>query len=129
MPICSQDAATGYGFSPHQATLIGANPLKQNGTGITQSGATILKSRGVEVNGVSTATAFVPPVTSGVMEPYYLINTGSASALVYVPLGHTLSTPTNGGVNGFFTLAVSTSAIFYQYKPKFWAVNLSAAVS
>ena len=131
MPISTSDALTGLGTPAQLAAVMGANPNVLTTKGTTQGGAAVLLSRNTELSPAASQTGAIPPATAGVMEPYFLINTSASSttAKVYVPVGHTLSTPTNGGLNGSFSLPVSTSAIFWQYKPKFWAVNLSAAVS
>lgn len=122
----TSDSLTGLGMPPQLAASLGANPAKISGIGTTQTGAAVLISRNVELNSQSTATAFVPPSTAAINEPYFLINSQSTTALVYVPSGHTLSSVTSGGSNGHVSVAQNTSCIMWQYKPKFWAVNLSA---
>ena len=125
MPMATADALTGVGVPAQLATLLGGNPNKQAGTGTAQTGATVIRSRNTELNPQASATAFVFPSTAGVMEPYFLVNPQSTSALIFVPSGHTLSTVSSGGSNGNVTLAQNTSVVMWQYKPKFWAANLS----
>lgn len=127
MPVATGDSLTGFGVAPQLASLLGANPVKTNGAANnSQTGAAILISRNTELNPQSTLTSFVPPASAGVMEPYFLVNPQSTTARVYVPSGHTLTSVTTGGSNGYVSVATGTSVIFWQYKPKFWAVNLSA---
>lgn len=127
MPVATGDSLTGFGVPPQLASLMGANPIKTNGAANnSQTGAATLISRNTELNPQATLTSFVPPAGAGVMEAYFLVNPQTTTARVYVPSGHTLTSASNGGSNGFFSVATGTSAIFWQYKPKFWAVNLSA---
>lgn len=119
------DSLTGFGLPAQLANTLGANPAKISGIGTTQTGAAVLTSRNAELNPQSTATAFVPDANA-LNDVYYLVNPQSTTALVYVPSGHTLSSVTSGGSNGHVSVAQNTSCIMWQYKPKFWAVNLSA---
>jgi hypothetical protein len=122
MPVATCDALTGLGIPPHVADLLGGNATAQNGKGTTQSGATVLLGKNVELDAASGNTAYVFPSTAEVMVPYFLTNQGSAAALVFVPSGHTLNVTANGDLS----IATSTSAIMWQYKPKHWCYILSA---
>ena len=47
----------------------------------------------------------------------------AASALVYVPVGHTLNNGTNAIINQPYTLPVYSSAILWQAQIKQWYVK------
>lgn len=127
MPMATADALTGLGMPAQLANMIGANPNNQTGTGTTQTGATVIRSRNTELTAASSSTAFVFPTNVAVMEPYFLINSSgtATSALVYVPSGHTIIS--NGvGANGACTIAQNKSAVIWQFKPKNWAYLILA---
>lgn len=122
MPIATQDALTGLGMAPQLASRLGANPLTTNGAGVAQATAAVLKSKNTELNPAGSATGFIPPSDAALMEPYNLTNQQATSAVVYVPVGHTL----NGTLNGSVTVAQTKSVILWQYKVKNWTYILTA---
>ena len=122
MPEATGDDLTGFGFSSQQAALLGAQPNKTTGVGTAQSGAAVLISRMTELNPASSNTAFVIPTDAKVMNPYFLTNQQSTTALVYVPSGHSL----NGTSNASVSVAQNKSLIVWQYKSKNWTYVLTA---
>lgn len=122
MPICTQDDATGYGFSPHQATLIAANPTVLTTKGTSQTTAATLISRNTELSTAASQTGAIPPSTSLVMAPYFLNNQQATTAIFYVPVGHYLNSVQNASVN----IAQYKGILVWQYKPKYWCYVLSA---
>lgn len=129
MPEATADALMGLGMPPQLSALIGANALLQNGTGTTTTGASILHSKNTELNPQTGATAYTFPSTVGVMEPYFVINSQTTTAVIGVPVGHTLTTASSGsttGLNGIISIVTLKSAIIWQYKPKFWCFLLTA---
>lgn len=127
MPVATNDALTGLGIPPHVAELLGGNALAQNGTGTTQSGATVLLGKNVELDAATGATAYVFPSTAEVMVPYFLTSQGTAAALVFVPAGHNLNGSANGSINSTTGLIAGRSVIAWQYKPKNWCFVMSAS--
>jgi hypothetical protein len=112
MPVASSDALTGFGLPPELSALIGGNANLQAGTGTTQTGATILHSKNTELNPQASATAFTFASTVGIMEPYWVNNQQSTTALVYVPSGHYLNSVQNASVS----VAQYGSALIWMYK-------------
>lgn len=129
MPVATSDALMGLGTPPQLSALMGGNPSKLAGlVNATQTGAAVLLSKNTELNPGSTTNSFVPSANAGVMEPYFLVNSSGQTANVFVPLGHTLTGASAGtpGLNGSLSMVTMKSAIFWQYKPKFWTAILTS---
>ena len=126
MPMATTDALTGLGMPAQLANLIGGNPNLQAGTGTTQTGATVIKSRNTELNPASSSTAFVFPSNVAVMEPYFLVNVQSTAGVVFVPSGHTIVSGAGVATNGSVSISQGKAAIVWQYKVKNWAYLILA---
>lgn len=122
MPMATADTLTGLGMPPQLANALGANPHTLTCTGTTQATAAVLRSRNTEVSPAASQTGAIPPSTAPVMEPYFINNQQSTTAVIYVPVGHSL----NGSLNGSVNLAQTKSIILYQYKRNNWTYNLTA---
>jgi len=123
MPIATSDSLLGLGTPPQLAALMGANPLIQNGAANnSQTGATTIRSRNLEVNPGASTNSFIFPATIGVMEPYFIVNFSGQTANIFPAVGQTMNNTLNGG----FALATAKAAIVWQYKKGFWASILTA---
>lgn len=122
MPEGTSDALMGHGLPAQVAAMLGGNPSQLTCVGTAQATAAIFKTKNVELVTAGGATACIPPSIFPVMENIKIFNPTATSALVFVPVGHTLA----GTLNGSVTLAQNKALELYQYKPKFWAYNLSA---
>jgi hypothetical protein len=113
----------GLGMSPFLAAKLGFQPCTVTGIGTTQSGSPTLLSKNAQVQAATGATAVQTPSSDAGTE-FFVFNPGTiasaASALVFVPNGHTLALAQGLTVNGSYTLAVYTSVIMYQAVPKLW---------
>jgi hypothetical protein len=122
MPMATTDALMGFGVPAQLASLLGGNPNVLTTTGTTVGAAAVLKSRNTELSTAASQTGAIPPTTAAVMEPYFITNPASTSAVLYVQSGHTL----NGSLNGTKTLAQNSNTILWQYKKTFW-VSITAS--
>lgn len=126
MPEATSDAFMGLGMPAQISAILGANPHNLTCAGTSQTTAAILKSRNTELTAAASQTGAVPPTTAGVMEPYFIVNSSSTAAVVYVPVGHTLNGTLNSSILSGTGLIQWRSVILYQYKPKFWTFNLGS---
>lgn len=123
MPMGTSDALMGLGMPAQLANVIGANPLIQNGAAnATQTGATVIRSRNLEVNPGATTNSFIFLSNAPVMEPYFIVNFSGQTANIYPAVGQTM----NNSLNGGFILATAKAAIVWQYKKGYWASILTA---
>lgn len=126
MPIATSDALLGLGMPAQLGAIMGANPLALTTTGTTSGGAAVIRSRNTELVTGASATGGIIPATAGVMEPYFITFSASAStspAIIYLPTGHVFNT---SGAPTFVNLAQYKSIIMWQYKPKFWCYVILA---
>jgi len=121
MPVASEDALTGLGMPAQLAQLMGSNALTQAGTGTAQAGATLLRDQSIELTTSGGATAFILQ-DWGINVPQLVFCSSATTALVFCPVGHTL----NGTLNASLSVAQNKGAMFWEYKPKFWASILTA---
>ena len=114
----------GLGLSGELASIIGADYQLVVGTGTAQVGGKAIIGDNVELNVSVGQTAVVLPFVQAIAEPVFAANSSATatSALVFVPVGHTL----NGTLNASLAVPQNKAAIFWQYKSKFWASILSA---
>lgn len=119
-------ALMGLGMGPQLAQLIGGDPNALTCVGTTQVGAPTIKSKNTELVTAGGATACIFPPITNINEQYFIVNPTATAALIYVPVGHTIGGVLNGNANGGTGLVQNKSIIIWQYKPKFWAFNLSA---
>lgn len=122
MPEGTSDALMGLGMPAQLAALLGGNPSVLVCAGTTQGTAATVKTKNVELTAAGGATGVIPPAIFPVMENILFFNSSATTAVIYVPVGHTL----NGSLNGTLNLLQNKAAYIYQYKPKFWASNLTA---
>lgn len=122
MPEGTSDALLGLGMPAQLAAVLGGNPSILVCAGTTQTTAAVVKTKNVELTAAGGATGAIPPSIFPVMENIKLYNSSGTTAVIYVPVGHTLA----GTLNGSLNLATTKACEIYQYKPKFWAYNLSA---
>lgn len=117
-------ALMGLGLSGELAGIIGADYQLAVGVGTAQVGAKALIGDNVELSVSVGQTAVVLPTVQAIAEPVFTANASATatSALVFVPVGHTL----NGALNASLAVPQNKAAIFWQYKSKFWASILSA---
>lgn len=121
MIVASTSILMGLGMQGELADIIGADYALVTGVGTTQAGAKAIIGDNAELSASGGQTAFVLPITQAVMEAVFAVNPSGTAALVFVPLAHTL----NGTLNASLSIATNKSAIFWQYKPKFWASILT----
>jgi hypothetical protein len=114
----------GLGMPSQQAEQVGYQYSALTGVGTTQAGAAGTKSKAVELSASAGNTAVVISGTPAILAAHLFANkTGStASALVFVPLGHTL----NGSLNASLSIAAGKMAILVQFSPKNWYSVLTA---
>jgi len=123
MPLATDDALTGLGVPAQLAALLGAQPAVLACAGTTQGTAAVIKSRGSELTVADGSHAgAIPPSDAPVMVPFALTNSSSTTAVLYVPVGHTL----NGTLNSSVNVAQNKSIYFWQYKSKNWTYILTA---
>jgi hypothetical protein len=122
MPASSDDNLVGFGMNPIQASMLGANPVAVAGVGTSQTGAATLKGKSCELTTSGGQTAFIIPAVRGMQEPQHVFTSSATTALVFVPVGHTL----NGTLNGSLSVAQNKAAILWQYNKGFWASLLAA---
>lgn len=115
------DDLAGLGVSPLVADALGntANTLTCAGT--TQATAATIKTTNTELSAASNQTGAVLPTTAKIGTPYYFACSSSTSAVVYVPVGHSLA----GNINDSATVAQNASLILWQYKSKNWAKQIT----
>lgn len=114
-------ALMGLGLQGELADIIGADYALVTGVGTTQAGAKAIIGDNAELSASGGQTAFVLPTTQQIAEAVFAVNPSGTTALVFVPLSHTL----NGTLNASLSIATNKAAIFWQYKAKFWASILS----
>lgn len=115
-------ALMGKGFPGEVANVIGCDYALVKGVGTAQVGAAVIPADNVELSATGGQTAVILPTNQVVAECAFLVNPSATTALVFVPVGHTL----NGTLNGSLSIATNKAAIMYQYKNKFWASLLTA---
>lgn len=111
------DDLTGLGMPPLLASELGNQPNALTCTGTSQTTAATIKTKNTELVAASSQTGAVPPSDAKVGSPYFLVASASTTAVVYVPVGHTLLGSLNGSVN----LAQNKCMILWQYKLNNWA--------
>src|SRR5258708_7125933 len=114
MPVATEDALTGVGVPAQLAVILGAQPAVVVAKGTSQTTAAVLTSRGAEITAASSQTGVIPDAASPIMTPFALTNSSATTAIVYVPVGHSL----NGSSNGRVYLSQNKSIYFLQYKSK-----------
>jgi len=116
-------ALMGLGLPGELAAIVGADYQLVVGIGTAQVGARSIVGDNAELNVSVGQTAVILPFVQAVAEPVFAFNSSSTatSALVFVPVGHTL----NNTLNASLAVPQNKAAIFWQYKPKFWASILS----
>lgn len=117
----STTALMGLGVQGELADIIGADYFLAVGVGTTQAGARSLIGDNAELSASGGQTDVVLPVSQQIMEAIFAVNPSATTARVWVPVGHTL----NGTINTNLSIVTNKSAIFWQYKPKFWFSLLS----
>ena len=117
----------GLGVAPQLAAKLGNQPSTLAGVGTAQSGAPTLLSKSVTVNATASNSAVILNPNADLGTEYWVFNPGTigsaASALVFVPVGHTLSNGTNAIINQPYTLPVYSSVLLWQAQLKQWYVK------
>jgi hypothetical protein len=117
----------GLGMAAQLAEKLGYQSSTTVGSGTTQAGAPTVISKSVTVQAATGATAVILGPNSDLGTEYWFFNPGTigsaASALVFVPVGHTLSNGTNAVINQPYTLPVYASVILWQAQTKQWYVK------
>jgi len=117
----STTALMGLGLQGELADIMGADYALVVGVGTTQAGAKAIIGDNAELSAASSQTDFVLPITQAIMEAVFAVNPSGTTARVWCPVGHTL----NNVANANLSIATNKAAIFWQYKPKFWASLLT----
>ena len=118
---------TGLGVPPSLANLLGVDYSVITGVGTSQSGAPTILSGNCVVQSASGATAIILNSNAPLGTKFRVSNPGTigsaATALVFVPVGHTLSNGTNGIINQAYSLATYSTVILWQAQTKQWYVK------
>lgn len=122
MGVATSDDLLGLGMPAQLAAMVGANPSKLTTAGTTQATAATMLTRNAELSTGAGQTGAVPNPAAALMNPYWVTNQTATTAVVYVPVGHTL----NGTLNSSVNLAQFKSLLLWQYKPKNWTYILTA---
>jgi hypothetical protein len=110
---------TGLGMSPFLATELGNQPSSLNCVGTVQAGAALILSKNVELTASAGNTAAILPAGAKVGSPFFVSSIGATGALLFVPLGHSLT----GSLNGSYQFSTqNTMALFLQSSLKKWRV-------
>lgn len=117
----STTALMGLGLQGELADIMGADYALVTGVGTAQVGAKAIIGDNAELSASGGQTDFVLPITQAIMEAVFAVNPSGTTARVWVPVGHTL----NNVINTNLSIATNKAAIFWQYKPKFWASLLT----
>lgn len=115
----SQDLM-GLGMGPFLALSFGNDNQIVVATGNSQTTAAPIQTTNTEMTATGADGVILPGGRIG--QVHFVYNSSGSTGLVYVPVGHTLS----GSLNGSLSMTTHKSAIFWQYKLKFWAANLTA---
>ena len=114
----------GLGMAAQLSAKLGHQPSIITGIGTTQSGSPTILTKNALVQSATGATAVQLSPNADIGTPFFVFNPGTigsaASALVFVPNGHTLALTQGLTVNGSYTLANYTSVIMWQQSPKLW---------
>lgn len=110
----------GLGMGPFLASSFGNDNQLVVATGSTQLNAAPIQTTNTEMTATGADGIILPAGRIGSI--HFVYNSSGSTGLVYVPVGHTLS----GTLNGSLSMVTHKAAIFWQYKLKFWASNLSA---
>jgi hypothetical protein len=117
----------GLGMNTFLASKLGYQPSVIVGVGTTQSGAPTVLSKNVTVNAATGATAVILNPSADLGTEYWVVNPGTigsaATALIFVPVGHTLSNGTNAIINQPYSLATYSAVILWQAQLKQWYVK------
>ena len=116
--MATETDLAGLGLPPFLAAKLGYQFSNIIGVGTTQSGAPTILSKNVTVQSATGASAVILNPNADVGTQYWVANPGTigsaTSALVYVPVGHTLNNGTNAIINQPYTLAAYSAVILWQ---------------
>lgn len=112
----TQSDLVGIGMPPLQAAVLGNSANALTCTGTTQATAAAILTHNVELTAASSQTGAALPSGALVGTPYYAACVSSTSAVIYVPVGHSLSGTGNAGL----TIAQNKAAILWQSSLKQW---------
>jgi hypothetical protein len=117
----------GLGMAPQLAAKLGAQPSNIIGVGTAQSGAPTILTKNATIQSATGATAAILNPSADLGTQYWVVNPGTiasaASALIFVPVGHTLSNGTNAVINQPYTLPAFSAVILWQAQLKQWYVK------
>lgn len=110
----------GLGMSPFLAQTLGNQPSNVTCTGTAQTTAAAMLTKNVVLNAQSSQTGAIIPSTAKVGSPHYFANgtLSGASAVVYVPVGHSLNGVASQSVG--VTIAANHAGILIQLSPRVW---------
>jgi len=115
----TSDDLTGLGMAPGLADALGNQPTGLTCTGTSAAAAAVIKTQNTALNAQSNQTAAIFRSDAKIGTPFWVTNgtVSGASAVVFVPAGHTLfgSLGTNP-----VTIAQNRSALFFQLQAKQW---------
>jgi hypothetical protein len=115
----TEDDLTGLGMAAQLSAELGNQPTGLTCTGTTAAAAAVIKTKNTALNAQTAQTAAILPSGAKIGSPFWVWNgtVSGASALVFVPVGHTLfgSLGTNP-----VTIAQNRGAMFFQLQKSQW---------
>ena len=125
--MATETDLTGLGMAAQLAAKLGNQPSIITGVGTSQAGAPTILTKNATIQSPSGNTAAMLNPSADIGTQYTVVNPGTiasaASALIFVPPGHTLSNGTNAIINQPYTLPTFSAVILWQAQIKQWYVK------
>ena len=125
--MATETDLAGLGLPVQLAAKLGYQPSNIIGIGTAQAGAPTILSKNATIQSATGNTAVILNPSADIGTEFWVSNPGTigsaATALVFVPVGHTLSNGTNGIINQPYSLATYSAVILWQAQLKQWYVK------